>query len=152
MEPNKVVQVLKVLQDEGREDLLRKGVLEQAWVGLKRPKRLSAEGVSGAVAACTSPVKTCKKLKAKSARGRKVARSPQSDEEPFSIIQCPVEGVVGKRRGGCRFPRRQGASLSRRVAAGGRGAASAVAMRVTGCGLLSRMRDRLGGFSELYRL
>ncbi|KAJ1202851.1 hypothetical protein NDU88_006646 [Pleurodeles waltl] len=132
MEPNKVVQALKVLQDEGREDLLREGVLEQAWVGLKRPKRLSAEGVSAAVAACTSPVKTCKKFKAKSERGRKVARSPQSNEEPFSLIQCPVEGFVGKRRGGCRFPRRQGASLSRRVAAGGRGAASVVAVRVTG--------------------
>ncbi|KAJ1190640.1 hypothetical protein NDU88_007378 [Pleurodeles waltl] len=132
MEPNKVVQALKVLRDEGREDLLREGVLEQAWVGLKRPKRLSAEGVSAAVAACTSPVKTFKKFRAKSERGRKVARSPPIDDVQFSPIQGPVEGFVGKRRGGCRFPRRQGASLSRRVAAGGRGAAPVVAVRVAG--------------------
>ncbi|KAJ1174622.1 hypothetical protein NDU88_006442 [Pleurodeles waltl] len=123
MEPNKVVQALKVLHDEGREDLLREGVLEQAWVGLKCPKRLSAEGVSAAVAACTSPVKALKKLKAKSVGGRKVARSPQSDEELISVVRCRNEGVAGKRHGGSRFPRRQGASLSRRVAAGGRGTA-----------------------------
>ncbi|KAJ1202999.1 hypothetical protein NDU88_006794 [Pleurodeles waltl] len=118
MEPNKVVQALKVLHDEGREDLLREGVLEQAWVGLKRPKRLSAEGVSAAVVACTSPVKVLKKFKPKSVGGKKVARSPQSDVEPISVVRGPIEGVAGKRRGGSRFPRRQGASLSRRVAAG----------------------------------
>ncbi|KAJ1171658.1 hypothetical protein NDU88_003518 [Pleurodeles waltl] len=132
MEPNRVVQALKVLHDEGREDLLREGVLEQAWVGIKHPKRLSAEGVSAAVAACTTPVKHSKKFKSKSVGGRKVARSPQSDEEPLSVMPCPVAGVAGKRRGGCRFPRRQGASLSRRVAAGGRGAAPAGAVRIPG--------------------
>ncbi|KAJ1107059.1 hypothetical protein NDU88_004456 [Pleurodeles waltl] len=132
MEPNKVVQALKVLQDEGRENLLKEGVLEQAWVGLKRPKRLSAEGVSAAVAACTSPVKTFKKFKVKSVGGRKVARSPQSDVEPISVVSGPFEGVAGKRRGGSRFPRRQGASLSRRVAAGGRGAAPEGTVRVPG--------------------
>ncbi|KAJ1174317.1 hypothetical protein NDU88_006139 [Pleurodeles waltl] len=132
MEPNEVVQALKVLQDEGREDLLREGVLEQAWVGLRRPKRLSADGVSAAVAACTSPVKALKKFKAKSVGGRKVARSPQSDEEPISEVRYPIECVAGKRRGGSRFPRRQGASLARHVAAGGRGATPAGAVCIPG--------------------
>ncbi|KAJ1203544.1 hypothetical protein NDU88_007329 [Pleurodeles waltl] len=129
MEPNRVVQALKVLHDEGREDLIREGVLEQAWVGIKRPKRLSAEGVSAAVAACTSPVKQGKKFKAKSVSGRKVVRSPQRVDEPFSAVPVSYSGVAGKRQGGCRFPRRQGMSLSRRVAAGGRGAATVGAVR-----------------------
>ncbi|KAJ1166846.1 hypothetical protein NDU88_007242 [Pleurodeles waltl] len=43
MEAKKVVQALKVLQEAGREDLIKEGVLEQALVGLKRPKRSSAD-------------------------------------------------------------------------------------------------------------
>ncbi|KAJ1159839.1 hypothetical protein NDU88_000343 [Pleurodeles waltl] len=133
MEPNRVVQALKVLHDEGREDLLKEGILEQAWVGIKRPKRLSADGVSAAVAACTSPVKQSKKkFKMKSVGGRKLSRSPQSGDEPLSSMQAAAVGVAGKRRGVCRFPRRQGVSLARRVAAGGRGAASVGAVRTTG--------------------
>ncbi|KAJ1155208.1 hypothetical protein NDU88_007943 [Pleurodeles waltl] len=31
MESNRVIQALKVLQEAGREDLIREGVLEQAW-------------------------------------------------------------------------------------------------------------------------
>ncbi|KAJ1101297.1 hypothetical protein NDU88_006368 [Pleurodeles waltl] len=132
MEPNRVVQALKVLHDEGREDLLKEGILEQAWVGIKRPKRLSADGVSAAVAACTSPVKLSKKkFKMKSVGGRKLSRSPQSGDEPLSSMQAAAVGVAGKRRGVCRFPRRQGVSLARRVAAGGRGAASVGAVRTT---------------------
>ncbi|KAJ1130745.1 hypothetical protein NDU88_009093 [Pleurodeles waltl] len=132
MEPNRVVQALKVLHDEGREDLLREGVLEQAWVGIKRPKRLSADGVSAAVAACVSPVKHGKKFKSKSVGGRKVERSPPGDDELLSAMPGPSAGVAGKRRGSCRFPRWQGASLSRRVAAGGRGAAPTGAVRIPG--------------------
>ncbi|KAJ1156344.1 hypothetical protein NDU88_009067 [Pleurodeles waltl] len=130
MEPNKVVQALKVLQDEGREDLLREGVLEQAWVGLKRPKRVSAEGVSAAVAACTSPVKSGKKFKSKSVGGRKVSRSPYRDEEPIQGVSVVKVSGAGKRRGGGRFSRRQGASLARRVAAGGRDSIVAGAVSV----------------------
>ncbi|KAJ1124601.1 hypothetical protein NDU88_003050 [Pleurodeles waltl] len=133
MEPNKVVQELKVLQDEGREDLLKEGVLEQAWVGVKRPKRVSADGVSAAVAACTSPVKMGKKCKAKSAFGRKLLRSPRSDEEPMPEVFDMSFSSAGRRRGGGRFSRRHGASLARRVAAGGRGSAEAGAVSVSGC-------------------
>ncbi|KAJ1127560.1 hypothetical protein NDU88_005959 [Pleurodeles waltl] len=75
MEPSKIVMALKVLQDEGREDLIKEGVIEEAWVGLRRPKRRSAEGVSAAVAACSSP-KSGKKFIKKSVEGRKVFRSP----------------------------------------------------------------------------
>ncbi|KAJ1178852.1 hypothetical protein NDU88_004094 [Pleurodeles waltl] len=120
MEPNKVVQALKVLQDEGREDLLKEGVLEQAWVGLRRPKRVSAEGVSAAVAACTSPIKRGKKFKAKSLHGRKVTRSPAKDQSFSQEVSVMQLAGAGRRRGGGRFSRRQGASLARRLAAGGR--------------------------------
>ncbi|KAJ1100882.1 hypothetical protein NDU88_005957 [Pleurodeles waltl] len=120
MEPNKVVQALKVLQDEGREDLLKEGVLEQAWVGLRRPKRVSAEGVSAAVAACTSPIKRGKKFKAKSLHGRKVTRSLAKDQSFSQEVSVMQLAGAGRRRGGGRFSRRQGASLARRLAAGGR--------------------------------
>ncbi|KAJ1190577.1 hypothetical protein NDU88_007315 [Pleurodeles waltl] len=130
MEPNKVVQALKVLQDEGREDLLREGVLEEAWVGLRRPKIISSEGVAAAVAACSSPVKSGKKFRVKSAAGRKVARLP----EDVDIFGSGVMGqfqAVSKRRGVSSLPRRQGSSLVKHVTAGGRGSAvsAAVAMR-----------------------
>ncbi|KAJ1207937.1 hypothetical protein NDU88_003327 [Pleurodeles waltl] len=120
MEPSKVVQALKVLQDEGREDLIKDGVLEEAWVGLRRPKRVSAEGVSAAVAACTSPQKVFKKFKTKSALGRKVSCSPKSAGGAVDDVSGLrlISGV--RRRGVSRFSRRQGASLARRVAAGGR--------------------------------
>ncbi|KAJ1149938.1 hypothetical protein NDU88_002736 [Pleurodeles waltl] len=97
-------------------------MLEEAWVGLRRPKRLSAEGVSAAVAACSSPLKACKKFKTKSAAGRKVSRSPEFVEvvADLSVVPQSLAGVRG-RRGVC-LPRRQGSSLLRRVSAGGRGA------------------------------
>ncbi|KAJ1198681.1 hypothetical protein NDU88_002520 [Pleurodeles waltl] len=111
MEPNKVVMALKVLQDEGREDLIKEGVLEEAWVGLKRPKRRSAGGVSAAVAACSSP-KLGKKFKSKSVQGRKVSSSPELVVTDLS---------VSRGRRGVSLPRRQGSSLLRRAYAGGRG-------------------------------
>ncbi|KAJ1149447.1 hypothetical protein NDU88_002257 [Pleurodeles waltl] len=107
MEPSKVVQALKVLQDEGREDLIKDGVLEQAWVGLRRPKRLSAEGVSAAVAACSSPVKAGRKFQCKSATGRKVARSPGEFEAANEVVAVQSPGGV-KRQGISSLPRRQG--------------------------------------------
>ncbi|KAJ1130045.1 hypothetical protein NDU88_008401 [Pleurodeles waltl] len=119
--------------DEGREDLLKEGVLEQAWVGLKRPKRVSAEGDSAAVAACNSPVKSGKKFKAKSAHGRKVSRSPRSDEEPMQEVFVTSVSCAGRRRGGRRFSWRQGASLARRVAPGGRDSVVAGAVSVSEC-------------------
>ncbi|KAJ1179113.1 hypothetical protein NDU88_004349 [Pleurodeles waltl] len=125
MEPSKVVKALKVLQDEGREDLLREGVLEEAWVGLRRPKRLSAEGVSAAVAACSSPVSVGRKFRVKSATGRKVARLPVSDDTSDVVLPGPPL-AVSKRRGICRLPRRQGSSLRSRVAAGSRSFVNAV--------------------------
>ncbi|KAJ1188387.1 hypothetical protein NDU88_005148 [Pleurodeles waltl] len=94
MEPSKVVQALKVLQDEGREDLIKDGVLEQAWIGLRRPKRLSAEGVSAAVAACSSPVKAGRKFRCKSATGRKVARSPGEIEAENDVVAVQAQGGV----------------------------------------------------------
>ncbi|KAJ1191642.1 hypothetical protein NDU88_000958 [Pleurodeles waltl] len=132
MEPNKVVQALKVLQDEGREDLIKDGVLEQAWVGLRRPKRLSAEGVSAAVAACSSPVKAGKKFRCKSATGRKVVHSPVKTEVGNELVSLQAEGDV-IRRGISSLPRRQGSSLARRAAAlGGRGSICRTAVAVGG--------------------
>ncbi|KAJ1118090.1 hypothetical protein NDU88_006285 [Pleurodeles waltl] len=108
MESSKVVQALKVLQEAGREDLIREGVLEQAWEGLKRPKRSSAERVSAAVLACTSSEaspKRFKKFKSKSVSGRKVLVSP---ERVDAVVQGEVDlPVVSVARGsGARFPRR----------------------------------------------
>ncbi|KAJ1108009.1 hypothetical protein NDU88_005393 [Pleurodeles waltl] len=132
MEPNKVVQALKVLQDEGREDLIKDGVLEQAWVGLRRPKRLSAEGVSAAVAACSSPVKAGKKFRCKSVTDRKVARSPVEIEDENDVVSLQAQGGV-KRRGISSLPRRQGSSLARCASAlGGRGSICRTAVAVGG--------------------
>ncbi|KAJ1190692.1 hypothetical protein NDU88_000014 [Pleurodeles waltl] len=96
MEANKVVQALKVLQEAGREDLTKEGVLEQAWVGLKRPKRSSADRVSAAVLACKSPEsspKKCKKFRAKSFAGRKVSVSPERERE--EVEELYIEGLPG---------------------------------------------------------
>ncbi|KAJ1157048.1 hypothetical protein NDU88_009763 [Pleurodeles waltl] len=122
MEPSKVVQALKILHDEGREDLIKEGVLEEAWVGLRRPKRLSSRGVSAAVIACSSSPQKCKKFKAKSAEGRKASRSPDNvAETPAKVQGSPT--WFARKRGAGRSSRRSGGSLPRRVAAGGRGAA-----------------------------
>ncbi|KAJ1142480.1 hypothetical protein NDU88_008794 [Pleurodeles waltl] len=121
MEPSRVVKALKVLQDEGREDLIKEGVLEEAWVGLRRPKRLSTEGVSAAVAACSSPPKSSKKFKTKSAAGRKVSRSPEVVQVVADLIGS-LQSLAGmRRRRGGSLPRRQGLSLVRRLSEGGRG-------------------------------
>ncbi|KAJ1211158.1 hypothetical protein NDU88_006519 [Pleurodeles waltl] len=128
MEPSKVVQALKVLQDEGREDLIKDGVLEEAWMGLRRPKRVSADGVS---AAFTSPQKVFKKFKTKSALGRKVSRSPQSAGEVVDDVSGSQLISGGRRRGVSRFSRRQGASLAWCVAAGGRGSGPMNAVSVS---------------------
>ncbi|KAJ1099804.1 hypothetical protein NDU88_004899 [Pleurodeles waltl] len=111
-----------MLQDEGREDLIKEGVLEEAWVGLRRPKRLSARGVSAAVIACSSSPQKCKKFKAKSAEGRKASGSPDNIAETPAKVQGSSTWFARKRGAG-RSSRRSGGSLSRRVAAGGRGAA-----------------------------
>ncbi|KAJ1216284.1 hypothetical protein NDU88_003888 [Pleurodeles waltl] len=132
MEPSKVVQALKVLQDEGCEDLIKDGVLEQAWVGLRRPKSLSAEGVSAAVAACSSPVKAGRKFRCKSATGRKVARSPGEIEAQNEVVAVQAQGGV-KRWGISSLPSRQGSSLARRASAlGGRGSICRIAVAVGG--------------------
>ncbi|KAJ1145277.1 hypothetical protein NDU88_011568 [Pleurodeles waltl] len=122
MEPSKVVQALKILQDEGREDLIKEGVLEEAWVGLRRPKRLSSRGVSAAAIACSSSPQKCKKFKAKSAEGRKASRSPDELVETPAKVQGSPTWFASKRGAG-RSSRRSGGSLARRVVAGGRGAA-----------------------------
>ncbi|KAJ1217676.1 hypothetical protein NDU88_005269 [Pleurodeles waltl] len=124
MQPSKVVQALKVLQEEGREDLLKDGVLEQAWVGLRRTKRSSAEGVTAAILVCASPEqspKKFKKFKSKSVSGRKVSVFPECTVELVgeSSVDLPVVHPV--RRGGARFARRSGASFRQRVATVGRG-------------------------------
>ncbi|KAJ1098511.1 hypothetical protein NDU88_003621 [Pleurodeles waltl] len=130
MEPSKVVKALKVLQDEGREDLIKEGVLEEAWVGLRKPKRLSAEGVSAAVAACTSPQQTFKKFKLKNAPGQKVAHSPEVDVVAGVEVVGPQPLGGVRRLGASRLPRRQGSSLVRRVTAGGRGSGPVTAVKV----------------------
>ncbi|KAJ1176673.1 hypothetical protein NDU88_001942 [Pleurodeles waltl] len=130
MEHNKVVEALRVLQEEGREDLIKEGVLEQAWVGLRRPKRSSAEGVSAAILGCTSPAvspRKSRKFKAKSVSGRKVTVSPErvAHKNELNLV---LPGGRSYRRGGIKVPRRSGASLRQRVAALGRGSYQA-AMR-----------------------
>ncbi|KAJ1128281.1 hypothetical protein NDU88_006660 [Pleurodeles waltl] len=132
MEPNKEVQALKVLQDEGREDLIKEGVLEEAWVGLRRPKRLSSGGVMAAVIACSSPQKKFKKCKNKSAEGRKVKRSPDLLQEVLPQASGLNEPIVVRGWGAGRCSQRSGVSLTRRVAAGGRGAGP--------CGVVAFMR------------
>ncbi|KAJ1118630.1 hypothetical protein NDU88_006819 [Pleurodeles waltl] len=113
MELSKVVQALKMLRDEVREDLIKEGVLEEAWVGLKRPKRLSAQGVSAAVAAFSSPQGKSKKFKTKSAEGRKVTCSPLGPQEVLGPA-ARLEEVVPRRRGTGHLLRRSGVSLVRR--------------------------------------
>ncbi|KAJ1144206.1 hypothetical protein NDU88_010508 [Pleurodeles waltl] len=126
MEINKVVQALKVLQEAGREELNKEGVLEQAWVGLRRPKRSSSDRVSAAVLACKSPVaspKKCRKCKVKSVAGRKVSISPDHDRvEARAGAEGCLPCVSAVRRGAARSARRYGSLFLQRVAAAGRGA------------------------------
>ncbi|KAJ1157743.1 hypothetical protein NDU88_010443 [Pleurodeles waltl] len=136
MEANRVIQALKVLQEAGRGDFIREGVLEQAWVGLKRPKRSLAERVSAAVLVCKSPdasPKKFKKIKSKSVGGRKVSVSPEHERievEEYCTLGLPaVSLVLGS---GARFPRRSGASLRQRVAAAGKGAVGDIACQAGG--------------------
>ncbi|KAJ1089392.1 hypothetical protein NDU88_002543 [Pleurodeles waltl] len=122
MEPNKVVEALRILQQEGREDLIKEGVLEQAWVGLKRPKRSSAEGVSAAILACTSPAgspRKSKKFRAKSISGRKVSVSPERVLQE-NELRVDLPGGRSCRSGGVKVPRRSGASYRQRPSGGGR--------------------------------
>ncbi|KAJ1106714.1 hypothetical protein NDU88_004114 [Pleurodeles waltl] len=130
---NWVIEALKVLQEEGREDLLQQGMLEQEWVGLKRPKRASSEGVAAAVMACSSPLSSSKKFKQKSVMGRKYTESGGD----FALEKCLAGSdspwrIVGARRGGTRFVRRAGASIRQRVASRGRGAAELCAVAAVG--------------------
>ncbi|KAJ1108701.1 hypothetical protein NDU88_006072 [Pleurodeles waltl] len=147
MEPNKVVQALKVPQDEGREDLLREGVLEQAWVGLHRPKRLSSEGVVAAIIACASPAHTPKTFRNKSVSGRKVRLSPVRGiggaSEVFQALPVIQKHV---QRGGAKFARRSGASFQQHIVSRGRGASGHSV--VTGLG---RLGARTGGSHVLSR-
>ncbi|KAJ1081442.1 hypothetical protein NDU88_001624 [Pleurodeles waltl] len=130
MEPSKVVMALKVLQDEGREDLIKEGVLEEAWVGLRRPKRRSAEGVSAAVAACSSP-KSGKKFLQKSVEGRKVRHSPDLGAEVNTSLPSVSATRSRGRRGGY-LPRRRGSSFVRRISSGGRSALTRPAVASAG--------------------
>ncbi|KAJ1153937.1 hypothetical protein NDU88_006695 [Pleurodeles waltl] len=108
----KVVQALKVLQDEGREDLLQDGVLEHAWVDLRRLKRMSSEGVAVAVMACASPTHTPKIFRQQSISGRKVKLSP----ERLAFLAWwgqLVYRLMQVKRGGVRTPaRREGETRS----------------------------------------
>ncbi|KAJ1193009.1 hypothetical protein NDU88_002315 [Pleurodeles waltl] len=130
MEPSKVVMVLKVLQDEGREDLIKEGVLEEAWVGVRRLKRRSAEGVSATVAACSSP-KSGKTFVKKSVEGRKVSCSPDLGAVDNASLPS-VSSAMSRGRRGVYLPRRRGSSFSRRVSSGGRGAQSRPAVASAG--------------------
>ncbi|KAJ1218663.1 hypothetical protein NDU88_006240 [Pleurodeles waltl] len=126
---SRVIEALKVLQEEGREDLLQQGVLEQVWVGLKRPKGALSEGVAAALLACASPFHSSTKFKQKSVMGRKYAESVSD-----SALAARLEGsdsprrIVGAKRGGTRFARCAGASIRQRVASRGRGAAELCAV------------------------
>ncbi|KAJ1209866.1 hypothetical protein NDU88_005238 [Pleurodeles waltl] len=144
MEPSKVVQALKILQDEGREDLIKEGALEEAWVGLRRPKRLSSRGVSAAVIACSSSPQKCKKCQSKSAEGRKVSRSPDEIAETSVMVQGSPKWFA-RRRGAGRSSQHSGGSLARRVAAGGRGAVLSSAEAVMERQGAQREGVRVGG-------
>ncbi|KAJ1156476.1 hypothetical protein NDU88_009195 [Pleurodeles waltl] len=121
---SRAIEASKVLQEEGREDLLQHGVLEQVWVGLKRPKRASSEGVAAAFMACTSPFRSSKKFRQKSAMGRKYVESVNDSalSERFVGSDSP-QRIGGAKRGGTRFTRRAGASIWQCIASRGRGAA-----------------------------
>ncbi|KAJ1096576.1 hypothetical protein NDU88_001711 [Pleurodeles waltl] len=153
MEPSKVVMALKVLQDEGREDLIKEGVLEEAWVGLRRPKRRSAEGVSAA--ACSSP-KSGKKFLRKSVEGRKVRHSPDLGSDTNTSLLSVSASRSRGRRGGY-LPRRRGSSFVRRISSGGRSAltrpavASAGRMVAKGKGAQVQVSARLQAQSPVER-
>ncbi|KAJ1098078.1 hypothetical protein NDU88_003194 [Pleurodeles waltl] len=66
---SQIAKALKILQEEGCEDLLQVGVLEQDLVGLNHPEHLLAERVAVAVMMCSAPAHKLKKYKQKSAGG-----------------------------------------------------------------------------------
>ncbi|KAJ1173600.1 hypothetical protein NDU88_005429 [Pleurodeles waltl] len=144
---NKVTQALKILQDEGREDLLRDGVLEQAWVGQSRPERVSSEGLVAAVMACASPTPPQKTFRQKSVSGRKVKSSPEcsSVSGVEGSVGLPAH-VVQVQRVGASIARRSGASFCQHVVFRGRGAISESA--VTGEG---RLREGASSVTRMSR-
>ncbi|KAJ1180230.1 hypothetical protein NDU88_005452 [Pleurodeles waltl] len=128
----RVLEALRVLQEEGREDLLQEGVLVQEGMDLKRLRRASSEGVVAAAIACSSPV-SGNKYKQKSVMGRRYGQAVAECEEleGFTCAGLPVV-CPGSRRGGSRLGRRAGASLRLRVASLGRGAAERSAVASVG--------------------
>ncbi|KAJ1192278.1 hypothetical protein NDU88_001589 [Pleurodeles waltl] len=118
----KVIQALRMLQEEGREDLLKESAFLVKGDGMKRPRRASSEGVAAAVIACSPPA-SGKKYKQKSLMGRKYAQAAVLDMEA-EVGQGQVLPLVSNvRRGDSTLARRVGASLRQRVASRGRGAA-----------------------------
>ncbi|KAJ1160937.1 hypothetical protein NDU88_001426 [Pleurodeles waltl] len=142
MASEKVIQALRMLQEEGREDLLKESALLVKGEGIKRPRRVSSEGVAAAVIACSPPA-AGKKYKQKSVMGRKYAQAAVFDMDA-EVGQGQVLPLVSSgRRGGSRLARWAGASLRQRVASRGRGAAvkSAVAS-------LRRLGAEAGSFAH----
>ncbi|KAJ1141140.1 hypothetical protein NDU88_007475 [Pleurodeles waltl] len=131
---SKVIQALTFLQEEAREDLLQEGVLEQAWVGSKRPKRTSSEGMVAVVISCASPARKSKKFGQKSVVSRKNTASTDS-----VVLVKDKEGgglpgqIFGSRRGGTKFVRRSGASIRQRVVSRDRGVSKQSAVAGDGC-------------------
>ncbi|KAJ1130503.1 hypothetical protein NDU88_008855 [Pleurodeles waltl] len=98
----RVLQALRMLQEEGREDLLQEGVLGQEGIGLKRPRRASSEGVAAAVIACSPPVAGTK-CRQKSIMGRRYAQAVAENEEAEVFISKGLPASGGVRRGGSRL-------------------------------------------------
>ncbi|KAJ1081685.1 hypothetical protein NDU88_001863 [Pleurodeles waltl] len=116
------MQVLRMLQEEGREDLLKEIALAVEGEGIKQPRRASFKGVAAAVIACSPPV-SGKKYKQKSVFGCKYAQAAVLDMEVEVGQGQDLPMVSSVRRGGSRLARRAGASLQQRVASRGIGAA-----------------------------
>ncbi|KAJ1161610.1 hypothetical protein NDU88_002094 [Pleurodeles waltl] len=150
--PNKVVQALQVLQEEGREDLLQEGMLEQAWVGLRRPKRVSSEGVAAVVIACLSLVHPNKKFQQKSVAGRKVRISPERMVVEAQEVMSGLPSVkMQATRGGMKFTRRAAPLFGRewRPEAGElRGRVRWQEWGAWGCGMMEHMRILIGAHRE----
>ncbi|KAJ1219221.1 hypothetical protein NDU88_006790 [Pleurodeles waltl] len=117
-----VVQAIKILQEKKKRIYCRRRVLEQAWMGLRRPKRTSAKGVAVAVMACTPPEPKHKKIQAEKCSRAHVSPEPDLVHEAVEELAIPLpERATWVPWDGLGLAHRSGAAMQEQVSSCGRG-------------------------------
>ncbi|KAJ1110351.1 hypothetical protein NDU88_007704 [Pleurodeles waltl] len=132
-----VREALRVLCEAGRDDLIQPDILSQAWVGLERPKHVTACGVATAVLACL-PLKqrSNRNMNARCLGDKKRKIKKESPSCAEWLTGSSVAGVLGEERRGRAYTGAQ-AAAGRRLVSEGR--ASGECIREMGSGMRRAM-------------